>query len=59
MTDPSGSRGLYGFDVLQLTPVMGKEQDLEGLANSWGADSVQWIGLPEARMVPSWWAIGW
>lgn len=50
--DFSAHRGLpdilYGYDVLQLTPVMGEEQPLEALANSWGADSVQWIGLPKA-----------
>jgi hypothetical protein len=51
--DFSAHRGLpvtlYGFDILQLTPVLGREQDIEALANSWGADSIQWFGLPLAR----------
>jgi hypothetical protein len=51
--DFSAHRGLpeilYGFDILQLTSVFGREQELESLANTWGADSVDWYGLPLAR----------
>ena len=39
---------LYGFDVLQIAPNGGMEDELESLAKSWNADSVQWIGLPQA-----------
>lgn len=50
--DFSAHRGLpdtlYGYDVLQLTPAPGKEDALAALAESWGADSVTWIGLPQA-----------
>ena len=51
--DYSPHRGLpdtlYGFDRLQVTPVLGQEVALETLANSWGADSIEWIGLPQAQ----------
>jgi hypothetical protein len=39
---------LYGFDVLQLMPSSGAQDELETLAKSWNADSLQWIGLPQA-----------
>lgn len=50
--DFSAHRGLpgtlNGFDVLQLTPCIGSESELEELAWSWNPDSVEWIGLPDA-----------
>src|SRR5262245_32189286 len=36
-------------DVLQLTPNFGAEDNLKTLADTWIADSVTWIGFPQAR----------
>jgi hypothetical protein len=40
---------LLGFDVLQLTPRFGEEDRLKTPADTWVADSVTWIGFPQAR----------
>ena len=37
-------RGYWNVDTLYLLPALGKEYELEGIANLWGADEVDWIG---------------
>jgi hypothetical protein len=50
--DFSAHRGLpetlFGYDTLQFTPVVGRESELEAIVNTWGPDSIDWYGLPNA-----------
>ena len=41
-------KGCWNIDTLMITPVKGREDELEVLAGGWQADEIDWIGAERA-----------